>query len=146
MSGDATLSAGALTIGAGVIEQTMLDSEAAVEVIPLLVSFEAAGGTVPSVGDFKIKMPFPGTVSEIYGYVVKAIANTDAGTIQAKNNAGTNMTAGLITCAISDARGTAYTVSPSADNTFAAGDILTFTTAKTTAGGLVQLSIKVTRT
>lgn len=115
------------------------------EVLNLLVSFEAAGGTTPSVGDFKIKMPYPGTVSEIYGYVVKAIANTDAGTIQAKNNAGTNMTAGLITCAISDPRGTAYTVSPSADNTFAAGDVLTFTTAKVTAGGLVQLSIKVIR-
>jgi hypothetical protein len=115
------------------------------EVINLLVSFEAAGGTAPSVGDFKIKMPYPGTVSEIYGFVVKAIAATDAGTIQAKNNAGTNMTAGLITCAASDARGTAYTVSPSANNTFIAGDVLTFTTAKVTNGGLVQLSIKIVR-
>jgi hypothetical protein len=145
----------ATTIAAGSIDTAMIvDDQVTVakventltyEFIPLLVSFEAAGGTAPSVGDFKIKMPYPGTVSEIYGYVVKAIANTDAGTIQAKNNAGTNMTAGLITCAISDARGTAYTVTPSADNTFIAGDILTFTTAKTTAGGLVQLSIKVTR-
>lgn len=147
VTGDVTISnTGVTAIAAGVIEEADLTSNLTYEVIPLLVSFEAAGGTVPSVGDFKIKIPYPGTVTEIYAYAVKAIANTDAGTIQAKNNAGTNMTAGLVTFAISDARGTAYTVTPSADNTFIAGDILTFTTAKVTAGGLVQLSIKVTRT
>lgn len=145
----------ATTIAAGAIDTAMIaDDQVTVakvennltyEVINLLVSFEAAGGTTPSVGDFKIKMPYPGTVSEIYAYAVKAIAATDNGTIQAKNNAGTNMTAGLVTFTASDARGTAYTVSPSADNTFVAGDILTFTTAKATAGGLVQLSIKVVR-
>lgn len=145
----------ATTIAAGAIDTAMIaDDQVTVakvennltyEVINLLVSFEAAGGTTPSVGDFKIKMPYPGTVSEIYAYAVKAIAATDNGTIQAKNNAGTNMTAGLVTFTASDARGTAYTVSPSADNTFVAGDILTFTTAKATAGGLAQLSIKVVR-
>lgn len=122
-----------------------LETNLTYELITLLVSFEAAGGTVPSVGDFKIKMPYPGTVSEIYAYAVKAIAATDNGTIVAKNNAGTTMTSGTITYTASDARGTAYTVTPSANNTFVAGDILTFTTAKATAGGLVELSIKVTR-
>lgn len=116
------------------------------ETIQLLVSFEAAGGTTPSVGDFKIKMPYAGTVTEIYAYAVKAIAGTDNGTIVPKNNGGTTMGSGTITFTASDARGTAYTSTPATNNTFAAGDLLTFTTAKTTAGGLVQLSITVTRT
>lgn len=111
------------------------------DVVELQVSFESG-----YAGDFKIKMPFAGTVTEIYAYAIKAIAGTDNGTIVAKNNGGTTMTNGTITYTASDARGTAYTVSPSANNTFSAGDLLTFTTAKTTAGGVVQLSITVTRT
>lgn len=110
------------------------------ELITLEVSFETG-----EIGDFKIKMPFPGTVTEIYAYATKAIAATDNGTIVPKDNGGVTMTAGTITYTASDARGTAYTSTPSANNTFAAGDLLTFTTAKATAGGKVQLSIKVTR-
>lgn len=122
-----------------------LEANLTYEVLNLEISFEAAAGVVPSVGDFKIKMPYPGTVSEIYAYATKAIAGTDNGTIIAKNNAGTTMTNGTVTFTASDARGTAYTVSPSANNTFVAGDILTFTSAKTTAGGWALLSIKVIR-
>jgi len=111
-----------------------------------LVSFEAAGGVVPSVGDFKLTMPFAGTVTSIYAYATKAIAGTDNATIVPKNNAGTTMTSGTVTFTASDARGTAYTTTPSANNTFIAGDVLTFTTAKATAGGYAQLSITFTRT
>ena len=138
---DTSASTGFATVSAGTWSVGSIS-----EVITLLVSFEAAGGTTPSVGDFKIKMPYAGTVTEIYAYAVKAIAGTDNGTIVPKNNGGTTMTSGTITFTASDARGTAYTSTPSANNTFAAGDLLTFTTAKTTAGGLVQLSITVTRT
>ena len=111
------------------------------EIVTLQVSFESG-----YLGDFKILMPFAGTVTDIYAYATKVIAGTDNGTIVAKNNGGTTMTNGTITFTASDARGTAYSVSPSANNTFADGDLLTFTTAKTTAGGVVQLSITVTRT
>lgn len=98
------------------------------------------------VGDFKIKMPFAGTVTEIYGYITQATVGATAGTCIAKNNGGTTMTSGTITTtAGGDVRGTAYTVIPSANNTFIVGDILTFTTATATAGEM-QLSIKVTRT
>lgn len=156
MSGDITINgSGVTTIGANKVLTTMIannnvttskiSTDLQCELITLLVSFEAAGGTTPSVGDFKIKLPYPGTVSEIYGYATKAIAGTDNGTIIAKDNAGTTMTAGTITFTAADPRGTAYTVTPSANNTFVAGDILTFTTAKTTAGGLVELSIKIIR-
>lgn len=127
-TGFATAAAGTFSVGA--ISET----------IQLQVSFESG-----YQGDFKIKMPYAGTVTGIYAYAIKAIAGTDNGTIVAKNNGGTTMTDGTITYTASDARGTAYTVSPSANNTFAAGDLLTFTTAKVTAGGVVQLSITVTR-
>ncbi len=111
------------------------------EVVTLQVSFESG-----YLGDFKVLMPYAGTVTGIYAYATKVIAGTDNGTITAKNNGGTSMTSGVVTFTASDARGTAYSVTPSANNTFAAGDLLTFTTAKTTAGGVVQLSITVTRT
>ena len=106
----------------------------------LNVSFEAG-----ETGDFKIKMGFDGTLTDIYAFATKVIAGTDNGTIVPKNNAGTTMTSGTITFTASDARGTAYTSSPSANNTFVAGDVLTFTTAKTTSGGKVHLSLKFTR-
>lgn len=116
------------------------------DVLVMDVSFEAAGGTVASVGDFKVVMPFACTVTGLYAYATKAIAGTDNGTIVPKNNASTTMTSGTITFTASDARGTAYTSTPSANNTFIAGDILTLTTAKTTAGGWAKVSITYTRT
>lgn len=128
-TGFATVSGGVWSVGA------------IADTVQLQVSFESG-----YTGDFKIKMPYAGTVTEIYAYATKAIAGTDNGTITPKNNAGTTMTSGTITFTASDARGTAYTSTPSANNTFIAGDILTFTTAKTTSGGVVQLSISVTRT
>lgn len=105
------------------------------------VSFESG-----ETGDFKILMGFPGTLTNMYAYATKAIAGTDNGTIVPKNNAGTTMATGTITFTAGDTRGTAYTATPSTNNTFVAGDILTFTTAKTTAGGKVHLSLKFTRT
>ena len=107
----------------------------------LNVSFEAG-----ETGDFKIKMGFDGTLTDIYAFATKVIAGTDNGTITPKNNAGTTMTSGTITFTAGDPRGTAYTSTPSANNTFVTGDILTFTTAKTTSGGKVHLSLKFTRT
>ena len=105
------------------------------------VSFEAG-----EVGDFKIYMGFAGTLTNIYAYATKVIAGTDNATIVPKNNSGTTMGTGTITFTASDARGTAYTATPSTNNTFVAGDILTFTCAKTTAGGKAHLSLKFTRT
>lgn len=138
---DTSASTGVVTVSAGTWAVG-----ARTEMMTLLVSFEAAGGVVPSVGDFKLTMPFAGTVTSIYAYATKAIAGTDNATIVPKNNAGTTMTSGTITFTASDTRGTAYTTTPSANNTFIAGDVLTFTTAKATAGGYAQLSITFTRT
>lgn len=110
------------------------------EVLNVQVSFESG-----ETGDFKIKLPYACTVTELYGYATKVIAGTDNGTIVPKNNAGTTMTSGTLTFVAADPRGTAYTSTPSANNTFSAGEYLTLTTAKTTSGGKVLLSIKVTR-
>lgn len=133
---DASAATGFVTYNAGTANIGAIS-----ETIQLQVSFESG-----YAGDFKILMPYAGTVTGIYAYAIKAIAGTDNGTIVPKNNGGTTMTSGTITFTASDARGTAYSSTPSANNTFADGDLLTFTTAKATAGGVVQLSITVTRT
>lgn len=150
-SGDVTVnSSGVFAIGADKVVTSMIlnnnvtvekvESDLKYETRDLAVSFETG-----QLGDFKIQMDYPGTLVGIYSYATKAIAATDNGTIVPKNNAGTTMTSGTITYTASDARGTAYTSTPSANNTFVAGDYLTFTTAKTTAGGIVQLSLKILR-
>jgi hypothetical protein len=95
------------------------------------------------VGDFKIQMGFAGTLVEIYEYVTKTLV-TVGGTITPKNNAGTTMGSGTITHAAADPRGTTNTATPTTNNTFVAGDILTFTTATATAGK-AHLSLKFTR-
>lgn len=127
-NGFATVSAGTWSVGS------------IADVITCEVSFESG-----EVGDFKIKIPYACTVTEIYAYATKAIAGTDNGTIVPKDNGGTTMTSGTITFTAADPRGTAYTSTPSSSNTFTAGQLLTLTTAKTTAGGKVLVSVKVTR-
>jgi hypothetical protein len=119
------------------ITTAKLDANSKYKTIYIEVSFETG-----ELGVFPIKTDFGGTVVSMYAYATKAIAGTDNGTIVLKNNAGTTMTTGTITYTASDARGTQYTVAPSANNTFATEQTLTVTTAKTTAGGKVLLAIK----
>lgn len=128
-------------IGDGQVTVAKVESNLQYGLIVADVSF-ATG----SLGDYKIKIPFDCTINEIYARATSAIAATDDATITPKNNGGTTLTDGVITFTASDAFGTAYTSTPSANNTFSAGDLLTLTTAKTTAGGTAQLSIKYTKT
>lgn len=151
VTGDVTIDGSGVTaIGADKVLTAMildanitvakLESDLQYESRDIAVSFESG-----EVGDFKIEMHYPGTITGIYAYATKAIAATDDATITPKNNAGTTMTDGVITFTASDPRGTAQTATPSANNTFVAGDILTFTCAKTTAGGKVMISLKILR-
>jgi hypothetical protein len=94
----------------------------------------------------KVEMNFDGTIDKVYAIATKAIAATDDGTVTPKNNAGTTMTGGVITFTASDAVDTAYTASPTANNTFVSGDVLSFTTAKTTVGGKALVTIHYTKT
>lgn len=127
-TGFVTFSAGSSTVGA------LLDSKT------FTVSFETGEQC-----NNRFKMPFAGTVNGVYAVCTKAIAGTDAGTIVLKNAAGTTMTDGTVTFVASDPLETAYTVTPSANNSFAAGDILYAVTSKTTAGGKVLLTITYNR-
>lgn len=151
ISGDATLNgSGVLTISSNAINNTKINDSAVTtskldpnlryDLIPLRVTFE-----VNEQCTYKIKMPYAGTVQEIYAQCVHPISATNNGTITPKNNVGTTMTGGLITFLASDPLETAYTVTPTANNTFISGDVLQFTTAKGNAGGKVQLSIKILR-
>lgn len=110
------------------------------EVLNFTVSFESGEQC-----DNKILMPYAGSVVAIYAIVTKAIAATDSGTITPKNQGGTTMTSGVVTFSASTALNTAVTTTPTANNTFVAGDILSFTTAKTTAGGKALISVVVER-
>ena len=91
-------------------------------------------------------MPYDGTVSKVTAVVTKAIAATDVATITPKNGAGVNMTSGGISFSAGDPLETTITSSPTGNNTFVAGDIIRFTSAKATAGGKALLSVYVTRT
>lgn len=97
------------------------------------------------VGDFKIRMGFAGTVTGYYAFLSHDLGSSD-GLITLKNNAGTTMTGGVITFTASDPKGTAQTATISANNTFSAGDILTFTTSGGGNTGIATISLDFTRT
>ena len=88
--------------------------------------------------------PAKAQITRIRSIVTKALAGTDAGTIQAKNSAGTNLTNGLLTHAASAALADKQSAVPTANHIVAADDFLRLTTAKATAGGeaLVQIEYK----
>ena len=126
-------------IGSGAITIPKLAGTLAVGMIPFTVTFET-----DEIGDIKITMPFNGTVTGIDYAVSKLIEATDDGSIIAKDNAAAVMATTSI--AGGSAIGTIFSESPSVNNTFVAGDILTFTSAKPTVGGKVLVSLKIIRT
>lgn len=130
----------AADVTADTLTPSTLTQEGRTEVLNFAVSFEAGEQC-----DNKILMPYAGSVVTIYAIVTKAIAATDSGTITPKNQGGTTMTDGVVTFSASTALNTAVTTTPTANNTFVAGDILSFTTAKTTAGGKALISVVVER-
>lgn len=105
------------------------------------VSFETG-----EQGDNKIRFPYACTVTGIYAGVTKALSGTDNATITPKNNAGTTMTGGVVTLTASSAIGTGFTSTPTANNTFVIGDILTLTGAKTTVAGKSLVTIELVKT
>ena len=128
-------------VGDNQITAAKVEDNLTYDTVIMEVSFETG-----EVGDFKFTFNYPCTVTTFYAYATKAIAATDAATITPKNNAGTTLTGSTLTFAASDARGTAVTSTATANNTFIAGDVMTLTAAKTTAGGKATVSFKVTRT
>ena len=110
------------------------------EVRDITVSFETGEVTATN----QIYFPYRVKITKIRGIVTKAIAATDNGTITGANSTGSS-TAGAITCVASDALNTAYSVSPTSNNEVAKDGYYKLTTAKTTAGGKVLVTLEFTR-
>lgn len=104
------------------------------------VSFETG-----EVGTIFIDFPYACTILSYQFVCTKALAGTDAGTIQFADNAGTNMTGGLATIPASTAFGTKVGATITAGGDVAQNDDIRITTAKTTAGGRGFVSITYTR-
>ncbi len=110
------------------------------EIITIPVSLDDAD----ELGDHKIRMSYAGKVVGIDYAVSKDIQPSNDGSIVAKNNVMAVMATTSINAG--SAIGTIFSESPTVNNTFVAGDILTFTSAKSTVGGKVFGSLKITRT
>jgi hypothetical protein len=123
---------------AGSIVAADVETSLKTEIITVPVSFETA-----EQGDMKIEIPYACTVNKVTMYVTKALAATDNATVDCKDNAAASM--GVVTGTASAAIGSGFTLSPSANNVFTAGQVMTMTTAKTTVGGKGLLSIKITK-
>lgn len=96
-----------------------------------------------SVGVAYVKIPFSGRLLAIDGVVKTAIAASDNGTLTfaiGLNDVYTNITTGVLTATASDAIATRYNITPTALNTIRRGNYLRITGAKTTSGGVVQVT------
>ena len=113
---------------------------AVLETMIVPVSFESG-----EVGTIFIDFPYACTILSYQFVCTKALAGTDAGTIQFADNAGTNMTGGLATIPASTAFGTRVGATITAGGDVALNDDIRITTAKTTAGGRGFVSITLTR-
>jgi hypothetical protein len=128
-------------LASGTVAPSNLSTSANTNILVIECSFEAN-----EQGNNAITMPVAGTLNRIDYEVIKALANTDAGTITPRI-AGVAVTLSApISIPLSTAINTTGSVNCTAANTFAADAVLTFVAAKTTAGGKVRLSIKYTQT
>lgn len=132
-----TDSSGVLTVAAKIAH---LESALLKGVSTFTMSFESGEQTTT-----RIYFPMKVTINKIRGIVMKAIAGTDSGTITCGNSTGAS-TAGVVTAAASDALNTEYSVSPSTNNVVLADGYYYLTSAKSTAGGKVLVSLEWTRT
>jgi hypothetical protein len=105
------------------------------------VTFEATG----EMGLIKVTIPYDCTVTAIDVAVTLLIEATDDAVIIPKNNAGTAMTAGQIDLTGGSALGNIFTSTPSANNSFTAGQVLSLETSKVTVGGKALVSVELTQ-
>jgi hypothetical protein len=140
MSGDATISkTGALTIASNAVTTAkILDANvtpakmsagARKASIAIPVSFETAG----EIGVVKYTMCFDCTVDAIHATVTKAAA-TDTATAIFKDHGGTVLTGSQVDITTGLFLGNIVSTTPTANNTFTAGEQITIETSKTTPG------------
>jgi hypothetical protein len=104
--------------------------------IAIPMSFETGEQTAT-----KIYFPETVTITGIRGIVMKALAATDSGTITGSNATGASAN-GVITALASATLNTEYSVSPSTNNVVLKGGAYTLTSAKTTVGGKVLVTLE----
>lgn len=120
----AALSGGASMSNAGVV--TLLKKECHT------IHFD--GTNAASLGDYIYPVNFKGIVNEVFVIADGTIEATNNLTVEPKNDAGTSMVAAPISLAGGSTIGTSASTSALTNNTFVAGDVLTFTIAKVTVG------------
>lgn len=117
------------------IEDEQMDQ--GIIIVPM--SFETGEQTAT-----RIYFPFAVRITKHRGIVTKAIAGTDNGTITGANNIGDSSN-GVITATASDALNTEYSVSPTTNNEVPKDSWYRLTSAKTTAGGKVLVTLEFRR-
>lgn len=117
-----------------------LENDLLTEIITIPLSFETNEQTT-----YDVEVPFDCTINEVFYSVTKLIEATDDALIDLSID-GASMTPNRITIPAGSVQTTSATTSITSGNTASAGDNLEFLTSKTTAGGKVICSIKVTRT
>lgn len=132
-----TDSGGVLTVAAKIahLEAALLKG---VTTVPL--SFETGEQTTT-----RIYFPSKVTINKIRGIVMKALAASDSGTVTCGNSTGASAT-GVITATASAALNTEYAVSPTTNNVVLAAGYYYLTSAKSTAGGKILVSLEWTIT
>lgn len=106
------------------------------EVRDVALSFETG-----EQGSVKLYFPEPVVVTKLRSTVLKALAATDAGTITGANATGAS-SSGVLTHPLSAAIGNEQNTVPTSNNYVTAGSFYQLTTAKTTAGGKVIVSVE----
>ena len=140
VSGDATLSsAGALTIAnsavttakidAAAVTAAKLDSNSNKAQITIPISFEDAS----ELGVLEFKMCFDCTVDAIHGTVTKPFVST--GTHIFKDDTGTVLTGSQIDMSSALTLGNIVSTTPTANNSFSAGDVIKIETSTSGADG-----------
>ena len=140
MSGDATIAkTGALTIATSAVTTAKIaddavtaaklddDSNRTQVVIP--TSFETAG----EIGVLEYKICFPCTIEAIHGTVTKPFTST--GTHIFKDDTGTVLTGSQIDMSNALTLGNIVSTTPTANNTFVAGDVIKIETSVSAAVG-----------
>jgi len=147
LTGAITLNSAGLTtiVDDAVVTAKILDDNVTVDKVSTnlkydTINFEASFET-GELGATKIKLPFGGTLDNIYGFATKTIEATNNGTITIKNHAG--LTLATITATAGDIRTTEYNNTPASNNVFAIEQYITVETSKANAGGKVLLQMRV---
>jgi len=132
-----TDTSGVLTVAAKIahLEAALLKG---ITTVPL--SFETGEQTTT-----RIYFPMKVTIGKIRGIVMKALAATDSGTVTCGNSTGAS-SSGVLTASASAALDTEYSASPTTNNVVLADGYYYLTSAKSTAGGKVLVTLEWTVT